>query len=324
MRRNLQLSSKELATLHNDFSLIQISFQDSLELFLDDCKIRNLRPHTINYYRNELNVYYKHLREQDIDPTPSKVTSDIIKKHVILFMKEQGKKTVTINTRLRAIRSYFNFLHREKYLKTNPMYSVKLLKDREAIVDTFTNNQLNDLLRQPDLHTFIGVRDYTIMLLLLETGLRANEVSNLSIHDIKLKEGVLHVRHSKTYYQRIVPFQNTMSKMLERWFSIRGICDCDSLFITIDETPLTKRQLQSRISYYGKKADLKGVRCSCHTFRHTFARMCVVGGADPFTLQRLLGHTDLSMTKRYVNLFSEEINNNHKKFSPLKNLEKRI
>ncbi len=318
------MSPQELATLHNDFSLIQISFQDSLELFLDDCNIRNLRPYTINYYRNELNVYYKHLREQEIDTSPSKITTNIIKNNVILYMKKQGIKTVTINTRLRAIRSYFNYLHRENYIKNNPMKSVKLLKDRETIVETFTTEQLNHLFRQPDLHTFIGIRDYTIMLLLLETGMRANELSNLSIHDIKLKEGVIHVKHTKTYYQRILPFQNTMAKMLERWLSIRGVCECDSLFITIDETPLTKRQLQSRITYYGKKANLKGVRCSCHTFRHTFARLCVVGGADPFTLQRLLGHTDMSMTKKYVNLFSEEVNYNHMKFSPLKHLEKRV
>lgn len=69
-------------------------------------------------------------------------------------------------------------------------------------------------------------------------------------------------------------------KLAEKVFAIKGTVETDALFITIDETPLTKRQLQNRITHYGKKASIKDVKCSCHTFRHTFAKISVNMGLE--------------------------------------------
>lgn len=103
-------------------------------------------------------------------------------------MKEQSLKTVTINTRLRAIRAYFNFLYKQKYIRKNPVENIKLLKDRKNLVQTFSTEQLEHLLKQPDLRTFTGLRDYTLMLLLLETGIRVNELVGIDLSDVRLKE----------------------------------------------------------------------------------------------------------------------------------------
>ncbi|MCQ6282887.1 site-specific integrase, partial [Bacillus sp. EB600] len=89
-------------------------------------------------------------------------------------------------------------------------------------------------------------------------------------------------------------------------------------------TRLSKKQVQNRISHYGLKARLEGVRCSPHTFRHTFAKMCVQSGANVFELQQILGHSSLEMVRNYVNLFSSEIKESHNKFSPLKGLSTRV
>nr|WP_318153126.1 site-specific integrase [Metabacillus arenae] len=75
--------------------------------------------------------------------------------------------------------------------------------------------------------------------------------------------------------------------------------------------------MQQRVSQYGNKI---GVNAKCHKFRHTFARMSVENGANVFELQRIMGHATMEMTKTYVNLFSNEVNESHKKFSPLRNL----
>lgn len=98
--------------------------------------------------------------------------------------------------------------------------------------------------------------------------------------------------------------------------------DTDYLFITRDNTPLSKKQVQDRIREYGKKAGIKNVRCSPHTFRHTFDKLCVLNGANAFQLQAILGHTSLEVTKVYVNLFSSEVQQGHAKFSPINNLFK--
>ncbi|WP_331712022.1 tyrosine-type recombinase/integrase [Bacillus sp. SJS] len=91
---------------------------------------------------------------------------------------------------------------------------------------------------------------------------------------------------------------------------------------TLDGTGLSKRQIQSRVSEYGKKAKITDVRVSCHTLRHTFAKLCVINGANAFQLMNILGHTTLEMTKVYVNLFSSEVAEGHRKFSPLNSLKR--
>jgi integrase/recombinase XerD len=323
-RRNNFLSTDELAKVQENSKTYELDFATSIELFTQDCNLRNLRPHTIRYYLNELNVYERYLLEQNLETAPNNITQAIIQKNVILYMKELGLKTVTINTRLRAIRSYFNFLHKQKYIRKNPMEGIKLLKDRKSIVQTFSTEQLEKLLRQPDLRTFTGLRDYVMMLLLLETGIRANELVGIELSDVRLKEGAIHIKNAKTYRERIVPIQKTMREQLKKYIAIRGVVECTSLFVTIDGTPLTKRQLQNRIAFYGRKANIEGVRCSPHTFRHTFAKLSVKAGAGIFELQQILGHTSMEMVKTYVNLFSEDVKEKHKSFSPLNNIKTRL
>jgi integrase/recombinase XerD len=322
-RRNNFLSTDELAKVQENSKTYELDFATSIELFTQDCNLRNLRPHTIRYYLNELKVYERYLLEQN-QTAPNKITQAIIQKNVILYMKELGLKTVTINTRLRAIRSYFNFLYKQKYIRKNPMEGIKLLKDRKSIVQTFSSEQLEKLLSQPDLRTFTGLRDYVMMLLLLETGIRANELVGIELSDVRLKEGAIHIKNAKTYRERIVPIQKTMREQLKKYIAIRGVVECTSLFVTIDGTPLTKRQLQNRIAFYGRKANIEGVRCSPHTFRHTFAKLSVKAGAGIFELQQILGHTSMEMVKTYVNLFSEDVKEKHKSFSPLNNIKTRL
>lgn len=128
------------------------------------------------------------------------------------------------------------------------------------------------------------------MLLLLETGVGANELVGIELQDVRLNEGSIHIRNSKTYRERIVPIQKTMKDKLKKYIAIRGVIECTSLFTTIDESSLTKRQVQNRVTHYGKKARLTGVP---HTFRHTFAKLSVKAGAGIFELQQILGHTSV-------------------------------
>ncbi|MCT4572242.1 tyrosine-type recombinase/integrase, partial [Bacillus thuringiensis] len=97
----------------------------------------------------------------------------------------------------------------------------------------------------------------------------------------------------------------------------------DALFVTVDNSRLSKRALQNRLQKYGEMSGIKDVRCSPHTFRHTFAKLSVQQGANIFELQAILGHTSMEIVKTYVNLFGNDVREAHKKFSPLKVLEKR-
>jgi integrase/recombinase XerD len=157
----------------------------------------------------------------------------------------------------------------------------------------------------------------------LETGIRVNELVGLSLADIQWEDSLLRIRNAKTYRERLVPIQSEMKKQLKKYISIRGVVESDALFVTIDETPLLRRSVQQRIDIYGVKAKIKDVRCSPHTFRHTFAKLSVQQGANIFELQTILGHTSMEIVKTYVNLFGNDVRERHKDFSPLKVLKKR-
>ncbi|MGE6609848.1 tyrosine-type recombinase/integrase [Peribacillus sp. NPDC076916] len=323
MRRTNDLTPVEIAKIHVNVKSNAIDFKTALERFLDDCEIRNCRSQTIQYYKNELAVFYKILREQDIEVNLKGLVSDHIKQNVIRYMKRKNCKTVTINTRLRAIRAFFNFLVRERLItkKQNPMSEVKLLKDRKYAVPTYTNDEINLLFKQPNQKKFTGIRDLTIMMLLLETGIRASECIGINIKDIDFSRSRLLIQNTKGYKQRFVPIQDKMKNQLQRFLTIRGLLEHDYLFVNIDNDPLTKRQMQSQISKYGRAFN---VRATCHKFRHTFARLSVEGGAGIFELQAVLGHTSMEMVKHYVNLFSDDVVKKHKEFSPIENLNKKV
>ncbi|ADU95375.1 integrase domain protein SAM domain protein [Geobacillus sp. Y412MC52] len=116
--------------ISDDIREIEYTFEELLEIFIEDCELRNLREHTIKYYRSELNAFVKLLKEQEIELRVSEWTGETIKRNVIMYMKEKGLKTVSINSRLRAMRAFFNFLEGRNLIKSNPMKDIKLLKDR--------------------------------------------------------------------------------------------------------------------------------------------------------------------------------------------------
>jgi integrase/recombinase XerD len=113
---------------------------------------------------------------------------------------------------------------------------------------------------------------------------------------------------------------------------------CKERFLFIYNTILRKNRVRTlslnkeekimaknRVTFYGKQAWIKGVRCSFHTFRHTFSKLSVKNGsAGIFDLQQILGHTSMEMVRVYVNLFNDDVLDKHKSFSPLVNLKVRM
>ncbi|MFD0588680.1 tyrosine-type recombinase/integrase [Paenibacillus sp. GCM10027627] len=318
-RRNNRLTPAELSPGHKPLYVVD-DFESAMHLFLRDCKIRNISAHTITFYRTELIKFMRLLESQDIPTAPEKITSEIIKENIILRMMELGRKETTINCTLRAVRTLFNFLVKESYILRSPMRDMTLVKQKRTIIQTFSRDQMRALLRQPDPYTFVGVRDATFLMLLIETGVRVRELVDIKLSDIMWQDGVIKI-DGKGYKQRHVPIQITMKKQLQKYVKLRGELDHEALFVNVDNKPLKIRTVQEQMQAYGRAAGITGVRCSPHTARHTFAKMSVQNGADVFALQSVLGHASLEMVRTYVNLFSHEVTAQHRKFSPLEGLQ---
>nr|WP_238482563.1 site-specific integrase [Lederbergia galactosidilytica] len=179
--------------------------------------------------------------------------------------------------------------------------------------------QISALLKQTDRRKFTGLRDYVLMLFLLDTGARISEALSVKIDDILFAEGRVYLRNTKTDISRYVPISDRLKQELRQFLKIHGDMS-DYVFVNLRGKPIDKNSFRIIVNKYGKLAGVKNVRCSPHTFRHTFAKFYILNGGDAFSLMQIMGHTTMDMTKRYVRLFDTDILNKHRKYSPLQNL----
>lgn len=300
---------------------IVLDFDTATELFIKEQKILHRAKRTIEWHLENLHTLQVFLERQGISTTPKLVTTKVLKENYILHMLETLKLSpVTVNGRIRTCRAFFKYLATEGYISRNPASSLVPLKARKTIIETFTREQIKTLLGAPDKNTFTGFRDYTMMLLLLETGMRVSELVGLQLENVRWTDNAILVL-GKGNKERYVPFQKRMKTILKRYLGVRGTIDGEShVFLTIENSPMTTRNIQERLQDYGKASNVQGVRVSPHTFRHTFAKMYIKNGGDAFSLQSILGHTTLDMVRHYVNLFSSDVQEQHRKYSPLENL----
>ncbi|NIK13146.1 tyrosine-type recombinase/integrase [Alkalibacillus almallahensis] len=319
--RKNELIGAELDLLDDTVGEVPIHFDAGLDLFIKEGERKGLRDVTLHFYRRETSYLRRYLIAQG----HSLILNEVTRAHIdgfVDFMREtRGLKNGAINTRIRGNRTFFNFLAETKRIKDSPMYKYPLLKEQKGNIETFTINQLRKLLNAPNRRTFTGQRDYTIMLLWAETGLRLSETQGIKVEDVKLSEGQIFVRHTKTHEHRYVPIQHRMKEQLQRYLRLRGTSpETDKLFVTLDGTELKQSPMQKLPGKYGAQIGIKNVRLSPHTFRHTFAKLSVMNGAGVFELQKILGHSTMDMVRTYVNLYSSDLSEKHREFSPLKDL----
>jgi len=158
-------------------------------------------------------------------------------------------------------------------------------------------------------------RLHTLACLLLDSGLRINEALSLRSDDVDLDNFLLRV-HGKGGKDRVVPISYEMRKLMWRWLRTQqgggGL-----VFSTRGGTKLNYHNTLGDFKRLGNRLHITGVRFSFHTLRHTFAVNYIRNGGDVFRLQRILGHTTLEMTRRYVNLQKSDLQAVHSKLSLL-------
>jgi len=236
--------------------------------------------------------------------------------------QQRGLSGHTINTYMRSIRAFWSWLLEEEVINNNLFSRLKIPRPPRKVITTFSQPQLESLLSVIS-SSAEGYRDTVIVLTLLDTGLRVNELINLKMDNVWLEEGLIKVL-GKGNKERLIPIGRQIRRLLWRYINQYRLTpaqpNLDNLFLTHDGRPLTKNRVDSLMKHYGEKAGLTGVRCSPHTIRHTFAVSYLRNGGDVFSLQRILGHSSLEMTRRYCELADMDIKKAHAIASPVDNL----
>jgi site-specific recombinase XerD len=240
------------------------------------------------------------------------------------YSKEQqrGLSGHTINTYMRSIRAFWSWLIEEEIIQSNPFSKLKIPKPPQKIITTFSPHQIELLLGVMS-SSAEGYRGVVIVLTLLDTGLRVNELINLKMEYVWLDEGLIKVL-GKGDKERLVPIGKQIRKMLWRYITQYrpepARPNLYNLFLTQDGRPLTKNRVETIMKHYGRMAGLTGIRCSPHTLRHTFTINFLRNDGDVFSLQKILGHSSLEMTRRYCELANVDITKAHAIASPVDNL----
>ena len=238
------------------------------------------------------------------------------------FTEPQGKGLTghTVNCYLRAIRAFWSWLVAEDIIESNPFDRVKVPKPPKKVIRAFSESQIHQMLDALDTHSSTGFRDRTIILTLLDTGLRVSELTDLQLEDTDIRHRCLKVS-GKGNKERFVPIgvlvQRTLVKYVGKHRPHPASPLFDNLFLTRDGMPLTPNRVESIVERYARKAGISGVRASPHTFRHTFSVSYLRNGGDVFTLQRILGHETLDMVRNYVNLAQYDLQEAHLRCSPV-------
>ena len=230
----------------------------------------------------------------------------------------------TVNTYVRSLRAFYSWLVSEEIIQSHPFTKVKIPRCPKRVVATFSPSQLRDLLGVINTNTRDGYRNQAIILTMLDTGLRLSELCGMKMDDLSLEDGMVKVL-GKGNKERTVPIGRRVQRLL--WHYIEKIrpqsmnANRNFLFLTHCGHPLSTRGVQIMLRRYGLKARLVGVRCSPHTLRHTAAITFLRNGGDVFSLQRLLGHSNLEMTRRYSELATVDVKKAHIMASPVDNLD---
>lgn len=287
----------------------------AINTFIDFLKARGLSTDATEIGTQEIRGFILHLQQVKA-----------FEHHPFTKPQDKGLSGHAINCYLRALRAFWSWLVREEIIVSRPFTKVRIPKPPKKIIPTFSESQIKALFDVIDISKPAGFRDWTMILMLLDTGLRAGELLGLKIEDINMEDGVIKV-YGKGAKERVVPIgarvQRAIWKYMHRYRPQPMNPLCDVLFLTRSGNPLTVNRIENILKQHGKKARIEGVRCSPHTFRHTFAVSYLRNGGDVFSLQRILGHSSLDVVRIYVNLAEADVKAAHRRFSPVDNLELR-
>lgn len=289
-----------------------LTVQEAYDQFQRYNLTKGLSEGTIRYYESYSRAFFKFLG--DTSQPLTEVTKDTVDDYT-LYLK--GKDTVTdttVNTALRMVRAFLYFCMERGWL---PRFTISQIKAAQPVKEPYTNNELAKLLKKPDVKscTFARYRNWVIVNFLLATGCRAATLVNLRIMDIDLSGGTAFFRHMKAGNQQAVPLSKTIAHILEEYLPYRNGQPNEPLFISEYGNALRVDVLESAIREYNHSCGVE--KTSLHLFRHTYAKLFIMAGGDPFRLQKLLGHTDFAMTKRYVALYADDLKENYDSFNPL-------
>ena len=291
-----------------------LSFNELFPRFVAAKIAEGVSEKTVDTYHQHWKCIGKHL---DLDKTVDSTTQDDIN-NVVVSMRRSGLAHNSISSYTRVLRTFLKWCRQQGYTDL----VMPPIKDRETVKETYSDAELKVLIQKPEKNCdFTEYRNWVIINFLLNCGCRAATIRNIQNRDVDLAARQVAFRHTKTGKIQIIPLCTLMISILRDYMTIRQGSPSEYLFCNEYGEMLTENALREAIYKYNHRRGIQ--KTSLHAFRHTFARKYLVDcRGDAFTLQKLLGHSTLQMTKHYCTIYDSDISRNFDSISPLAQLQK--
>ncbi len=310
--------------------------QGSLELtaltraYLDDLRVRGYKPKTIQGCAAKLGRFTRWAATTGATQL-CHFDADLVKRYVAYLQQERRWAThpnpritpqppissVAIRNYVWDLKAFATWLVEEQYTASNVLAEVRKPKADETPIEPFSDDELQQIFAALDPTDVFDLRDYVILHTLWDTGMRVGELVSLLLEDVDLKSCQIRIQHAKFGKWRDIGFGTQTHKYLTRYLTLGrpqpAIAGEEHFFLAYDGYPLQEGTLQRMCIRLSRRT---GVHIHCHRFRHTFAVNMLKAGTDLRTLQRLMGHADIRILARYLNLANDEAIRAHQANSP--------
>jgi integrase/recombinase XerD len=275
-------------------------------------------PHTVSAYRCDLIRFSTEFSGQKVE---SVTTANI--RGFLISLREQGLSPASVARSLSSIKSFFKYLCQDKQLQGNPAEILETPKRWRKLPDVLSFEDVDNLLKSPDINSVLGLRDKAMLEIVYASGLRVSELINLQVSQLDIEVGYLRTI-GKGSKERIVPIGAMAKRAVENYIlnsrpalasSRKGGGKPDELFVTRRGRGMTRQGFWKLLKGYVTKANIRA-SVSPHTLRHAFATHLLERGADLRSVQQMLGHSDISTTQIYTHILGKRMLEIHQQFHP--------
>jgi integrase/recombinase XerD len=311
-----------------------MNIKSTIEHFLADCEIRGLSQTTVAWYRKRLNLVASKLAEVD-HVTEMEAVKIVHLRHFVqhLMTTHSGANNprkptesrfvspYTVRGYVRVIKVFFSWCYKEELTDSDPSARLVQPKAPDYLIPTFTVDHIDKMLATCNLKTPGGFRDYVILLLLLDTGMRVSELCSLRVCNVFERYVKVIGKGNK---EREIGLHPHVGRLLCRYLykyrpPVEGV---ETVFVGRGGIPLQQRGVAQMLDRVKKASGIEGVRVSAHTFRHTFAKFYLKRGGELFDLSREMGHSTVQITEIYLKDYrSTEARKRHPGFSLIEEVQ---
>ena len=278
---------------------------------------RGLAPNTLESYGRDLHQFQNYLQNGNMEILKDSNRTTITT--YLSSLQSKGRAVSTISRNLAAIKSFYQYLVRERYLENDPAANLESPKLEKKLPKVLTILEVEELLKQPSVQLPTGLRDKAMLELLYATGIRVSELISLNISDVNLEMGYIKC-YGKGAKERIIPLGSIAVKCVQDYLAkgrsklIRTYEEA-SLFVNHHGNRLTRQGFWKIIKKYAHEAAINK-EITPHTLRHSFATHLLENGADLRSVQEMLGHADISTTQIYTHVTNNRLKEVYDKAHP--------